>query len=235
MTQGGNAAACLNKLSLQEAMGKFQMLKFYFNGSPNPTKVAFFLEEMASPTADRRRHPQGRTVHAGIPRQSIRTIRCPPSTTTASPCSTATPSCSTSPKRPASSCPPHAGEPRGIAVVADVRRDRRRPFSGQAVHFKHFAPEKIDYAPNRYQFEAQRHYAILNDHLAMARQAGNVSAKAPLRRGGASFSSPEHRARWPTARVAQYSLIFFGALRRPRCATPCGGGSRRSSTWWLRV
>ena len=45
MTQGGNAAACLNKLSLQEAMGKFQMLKFYFNGSPNPTKVALFLEE----------------------------------------------------------------------------------------------------------------------------------------------------------------------------------------------
>src|SRR5215212_10680586 len=25
--------------------GKFQMLKFYFNGSPNPTKVALFLEE----------------------------------------------------------------------------------------------------------------------------------------------------------------------------------------------
>ena len=39
------------------------------------------------------------------------------------------------------------------------------PFSGQAVHFKHFAPEKVDYAHNRYQFEAQRHYTILNDHL----------------------------------------------------------------------
>ena len=24
---------------------EFQMLKFYFNGSPNPTKVALFLEE----------------------------------------------------------------------------------------------------------------------------------------------------------------------------------------------
>ena len=43
------------------------------------------------------------------------------------------------------------------------------PFSGQAVHFKHFAPEKVDYAHNRYQFEAQRHYSILNDHLARRR------------------------------------------------------------------
>ena len=40
------------------------------------------------------------------------------------------------------------------------------PFSGQAVHFKHFAPEKVDYANNRYQFEANRHFGILNDHLA---------------------------------------------------------------------
>src|SRR5438876_8657484 len=29
--------------------GKFQMLKFYFNGSPNPTKVALFLEEAGLP------------------------------------------------------------------------------------------------------------------------------------------------------------------------------------------
>jgi GST-like protein len=43
------------------------------------------------------------------------------------------------------------------------------PYSGQAVHFKHFAPEKIDYAHNRYQFEAQRHFGILNDHLANRR------------------------------------------------------------------
>ena len=40
------------------------------------------------------------------------------------------------------------------------------PYSGQAVHFRHFAPEKIDYANNRYQFEAQRHFGVLNDHLA---------------------------------------------------------------------
>ena len=42
------------------------------------------------------------------------------------------------------------------------------PYSGQAVHFKHFAPkdQNHDYSHNRYQFEAQRHYTVLNDHLA---------------------------------------------------------------------
>ena len=40
------------------------------------------------------------------------------------------------------------------------------PFSGQAVHFKHFAPEKVPYAHDRYQYEAMRHFTVLNDHLA---------------------------------------------------------------------
>ncbi|GGQ12025.1 glutathione S-transferase family protein [Shewanella litoralis] len=40
------------------------------------------------------------------------------------------------------------------------------PFSGQSVHFRHHAPEKIAYATNRYLREAQRHYEVLNDHLA---------------------------------------------------------------------
>jgi GST-like protein len=40
------------------------------------------------------------------------------------------------------------------------------PFSGQAVHFQRAAPEKLPYAINRYRREAERHYAVLNDHLA---------------------------------------------------------------------
>ena len=32
------------------------------------------------------------------------------------------------------------------------------PYSGQAVHFRNFAPEKKEYAVNRYAFEAQRHF-----------------------------------------------------------------------------
>jgi GST-like protein len=40
------------------------------------------------------------------------------------------------------------------------------PFSGQAVHFKHFAPEPKDYAVNRYLYEAKRHYGIIDAHLS---------------------------------------------------------------------
>jgi GST-like protein len=40
------------------------------------------------------------------------------------------------------------------------------PYSGQAVHFRHFAPEPKDYAVNRYLYEARRHYGILDAHLA---------------------------------------------------------------------
>ena len=40
------------------------------------------------------------------------------------------------------------------------------PFSGQAVHFQHAAPEKIPYAINRYRREVERHYGVLDEHLA---------------------------------------------------------------------
>ncbi len=39
------------------------------------------------------------------------------------------------------------------------------PYSGQAVHFRNFAPEPKDYAVNRYTFEAQRHWGILEARL----------------------------------------------------------------------
>ncbi|MGX5658858.1 glutathione S-transferase family protein [Castellaniella ginsengisoli] len=40
------------------------------------------------------------------------------------------------------------------------------PFSGQAVHFQYAAPGGLDYAVNRYRREAERHYRVLEDHLA---------------------------------------------------------------------
>ena len=39
------------------------------------------------------------------------------------------------------------------------------PYSGQSVHFRAYAPDKIDYAVNRYAYEAQRHFGILNARL----------------------------------------------------------------------
>lgn len=43
------------------------------------------------------------------------------------------------------------------------------PFSGQAVHFQHFAPEPKDYAVNRYRYEAERQWGILDARLGKQR------------------------------------------------------------------
>ncbi|MGE8620988.1 MAG: glutathione S-transferase family protein, partial [Achromobacter spanius] len=39
------------------------------------------------------------------------------------------------------------------------------PFSGQAVHFQFAAPDGLDYAVNRYRREAARHYQVLDEHM----------------------------------------------------------------------
>lgn len=43
------------------------------------------------------------------------------------------------------------------------------PFSGQAVHFLHHAPEALPYARNRYLKEVERHYKVLDERLAQSR------------------------------------------------------------------
>ena len=40
------------------------------------------------------------------------------------------------------------------------------PFSGQAVHFKRYAPEPMPYAIERYNSEAWQHWNIVDAHLA---------------------------------------------------------------------
>lgn len=40
------------------------------------------------------------------------------------------------------------------------------PFSGQSVHFQHAAPEKLPYPINRFRREAERHYRVLDDRLS---------------------------------------------------------------------
>ena len=39
------------------------------------------------------------------------------------------------------------------------------PYSGQAVHFKYYAPEPKDYAVNRYVYEVERHWGIIEARL----------------------------------------------------------------------
>ena len=40
------------------------------------------------------------------------------------------------------------------------------PMAGQNHHFSQYAPEKLPYAIDRYMFEAQRHFGILDERLA---------------------------------------------------------------------
>jgi GST-like protein len=55
------------------------------------------------------------------------------------------------------------------------------PFTGQYVHFKNYAPEKIAYAMNRYEFEAQRHWGIVEARLAKSKyNAGDTYTVADM-------------------------------------------------------
>lgn len=43
------------------------------------------------------------------------------------------------------------------------------PFSGQAIHFLHYAPDQLPYAINRYVKEVERHYSLLDARLGQNR------------------------------------------------------------------
>jgi GST-like protein len=75
------------------------------------------------------------------------------------------------------------------------------PYSGQAVHFKNFAPKELEYAANRYMYEAHRHYKILDDHLAKSRyMIGDSYTIADM-------------AFWGWARLASFVLGEEGAAK----------------------
>jgi GSH-dependent disulfide-bond oxidoreductase len=147
-------------------MGKFQMLKFYFNGSPNPTKVALFLEEAGiayEPIAvDTRKGEQFAAEYLAInPNGKVPAIVDDGVTVFDSNAILLYLA-----EKTGKFLPANRAELLSWLMFAATGLG---PYSGQAVHFRHFSPEKIDYAHNRYQFEAQRHYGILDDRLASNR------------------------------------------------------------------
>lgn len=141
------------------------MLKFYFNGSPNPTKVALFLEEAEIP-------------YEPIPIDTRKGEQFAPEFLKVNP----------NGKVPAiddegaivfdsNAILLYLAEKTGkflpfVKYRAELlswlmfAATGLGPFSGQAVHFKHFAREPVPYAHNRYQFEVARHYGILDARLA---------------------------------------------------------------------
>ena len=143
------------------------MLKFYFNGSPNPSKVALFLEEAGLPyqpiPVDTRKGEQFKPEFVTInPNSKVPVIDDDGVVVFDSNAILLYLA-----EKTGKFLPPNLPAQRGpllswlMFVATGVG-----PFSGQAVHFKHFAPEKVPYAHNRYQFESMRHFLVLDTHLA---------------------------------------------------------------------
>ncbi len=143
------------------------MLKFYFSGAPNPTKVALFLEEAGLPyepiPVDTRKGDQHKPAYLAInPNAKVPAIVDGDVTVFDSNAILLYLADKTG-----KFLPPKTDKARGellswlMFVASGIG-----PYSGQLVHFRVYAPEKIEYAINRYAFETQRHFRILDDHLA---------------------------------------------------------------------
>ena len=143
------------------------MLKFYFNGAPNPNKVALFLEESGLPCelvpVDTRKGEQFKPEFLKVnPNGKVPAIDDDGVFVFDS-----------------NAILLYLGEKTGKFMPANTPQSRAQllswllfiasglgPYSGQAVHFKTAAPKDLEYALNRYLYEAHRHYKILDEHLA---------------------------------------------------------------------
>ncbi len=148
------------------------MIKFYYNLAPNPMKVALFLEEAGleyeAIPVDTGRGEQFAPAYAALnPNNKVPTIIDDDATGGAATVFDS------------NAILLYLGEKTGLFMPTDTLRSRGKllswlmfvasgigPYSGQAVHFRHFAPEPKDYASARYLFEARRHFGILEAQLA---------------------------------------------------------------------
>ena len=146
------------------------MIKFYYNLAPNPTKVALCLEEMGLPyelvPVDTRKGDQHKPEFLAInPNAKVPAIVDDGATVFDS-----------------NAILLYLGEKTGKFMPGKSPAERGQllswlmfvasgigPYSGQAVHFRNFAPEPKDYAVTRYTFEATRHWKILDDRLGKGR------------------------------------------------------------------
>jgi GST-like protein len=141
------------------------MISFHYNLSPNPMKVALALEEMGLPfrphPVDARKGEQFRPEFLAInPNGKVPAIEDGETIVFDS-----------------NAILLYLAEKTGMFLGAPSQRGELlswlmfvatgvSPYSGQCVHFRHFAPEPKAYAVQRYQFEAERHYGVLDQHLA---------------------------------------------------------------------
>ena len=143
------------------------MLKFYYNTAPNPMKVALFLEEAGlayEPVpVDTRRGDQHRAEYLRVnPNAKVPAIVDGDVVVFDSGAILLYLAEKTGQFLPART-PVARGELLSwlLFVASGVG-----PYSGQAVHFRHFAPGDNSYGRERYAFEARRHWKIVDDRLA---------------------------------------------------------------------
>src|SRR3974390_2063322 len=144
-----------------------RMLKFYYSGAPNPTKVALLLEEAGVPyeaiPVDTRKGEQHKPEFLAInPNAKLPAIVDGDVTVFDSSAILLYLAEKTGKFLPAKSDKARGELLSWLMFVASGVG----PYSGQSVHFRVYAPDKNEYAINRYAFEAQRHYGILNERLA---------------------------------------------------------------------
>jgi GST-like protein len=143
------------------------MLKFYYSGAPNPMKIALMLEECALPyepvPVDTRKGEQHKPEYLAInPNAKVPAIVDGDAVVFDSNAILLYLA-----EKTGKFLPPKSDKLRGellswlMFVASGVG-----PFAGQSVHFRQYAPEKIPYALNRYMYEAQRHFGILDARLA---------------------------------------------------------------------
>jgi GST-like protein len=147
------------------------MIHFYYHPTPNPLKVALFLEETglayeAKPVDSRKGEQHLPEFRAINPNGKLPAI-----------VDTEGPGGASARVFDSSAILLYLGDKTGRFVGTPADRPELLswlffiasglgPYSGQAVHFQRAAPEKLPYAVNRYLREAHRHYRVLDEHLA---------------------------------------------------------------------
>lgn len=146
------------------------MIKFYYHPSPNPAKVALFLEESGLPyelvPVDTRKGEQFEPKFLAInPNAKTPAIVDGDATVFDSNAILLYLAGKTGQFLPEDTLPARGQMLSWLMFVATGIG----PYSGQAVHFRHFAPEPKSYAVERYLFEAKRHWGIIDAQLAKRR------------------------------------------------------------------
>ncbi|MCM5571008.1 glutathione S-transferase N-terminal domain-containing protein [Burkholderiaceae bacterium FT117] len=147
------------------------MIRFYYNAAPNPMKVALLLEELGLPyqpipvdTRKGEQHaPEFLRVNPNAKVPAIVDGEAVVFDSNAILLYLADKAGRFVPTDPGS---PERG--RMLAWLMFVASGIG-PFSGQSVHFRHYAPAPQEYALNRYDFEAHRHWKVVDDRLAQSR------------------------------------------------------------------